>query len=367
MGKMMKAVVFHGKEDLRFQEVPEPECGKGQVKIKPAWCGICGRCVEPLRGNFYEGTIPTICPTTPHPITGEQVPLTFGHEFSGTVEEVGEGVTKFKAGDRVCVQPIIYDDECGSCKEGLINCCDKNGFVGLSGWGGGLSEHVVLPEYCVIPIPDNVPLDVAALVEPLSVGWHAVAISPFKKGDSALVIGGGPIGLSVIQALKAKGCDNIIVTEVSSMRKQYAQDFGAHHILDPTKDDIVARCRELSDNKGVHMAFDAAGVQAALTSAVKAVRARGTIINIALWEKPFQLMPNDMIFRERKWIGVATYVAGDFQEVLEAISSGRMKNVEQMITKRIGLDEVVEGGFKALVKDKDRQVKILVRAGDGEV
>ncbi|KAK6423767.1 hypothetical protein LTR95_016473 [Oleoguttula sp. CCFEE 5521] len=310
---------------------------------------------------------PAICPTTPHPITGEQVPLTFGHEFSGTVEEVGEGVTKFKAGDRVCVQPIIYDDECGSCKEGLINCCDKNGFVGLSGWGGGLSEHVVLPEYCVIPIPDNVPLDVAALVEPLSVGWHAVAISPFKKGDSALVIGGGPIGLSVIQALKAKGCDNIIVTEVSSMRKQYAQDFGAHHILDPTKDDIVARCRELSDNKGVHMAFDAAGVQAALTSAVKAVRARGTIINIALWEKPFQLMPNDMIFRERKWIGVATYVAGDFQEVLEAISSGRMKNVEQMITKRIGLDEVVEGGFKALVKDKDRQVKILVRAGDGEV
>ncbi|KAK6428017.1 hypothetical protein LTR95_015845, partial [Oleoguttula sp. CCFEE 5521] len=208
---------------------------------------------------------PAICPTTPHPITGEQVPLTFGHEFSGTVEEVGEGVTKFKAGDRVCVQPIIYDDECGSCKEGLINCCDKNGFVGLSGWGGGLSEHVVLPEYCVIPIPDNVPLDVAALVEPLSVGWHAVAISPFKKGDSALVIGGGPIGLSVIQALKAKGCDNIIVTEVSSMRKQYAQDFGAHHILDPTKDDIVARCRELSDNQGVHMAFDAAGVQAALT------------------------------------------------------------------------------------------------------
>jgi 2-desacetyl-2-hydroxyethyl bacteriochlorophyllide A dehydrogenase len=189
-----------------------------------------------------------------------------------------------------------------------------------------------------------------ALVEPLSVGWHAVAISPYQSGDSALVLGGGPIGLSVIQALKARGCENIIVSEVSSMRKQYASDFGAHHILDPTKDDIVARCRELCDGKGVHMVFDAAGVQAALNQAVKAVRARGTVVNIALWEKPFELQPNDMIFRERKWIGVATYQKGDFQEVLAAISSGRMKNVENMITKRIGLDEVVEQGFRALVK-----------------
>jgi threonine dehydrogenase-like Zn-dependent dehydrogenase len=107
---------------------------------------------------------------------------------------------------------------------------------------------VVVPEYCVIKVPDNVPLDVAgkctvcwseeinlsnhktALVEPLSVGWHAVSISPYQRGDSALVLGGGPIGLSVIQALKARGCEKIIVSEVSAMRKQYASDFGAHHI-----------------------------------------------------------------------------------------------------------------------------------------
>lgn len=239
-----------------------------------------------------------------------------------------------------------------------------------------------MPEYCIVKIPDNVPLDVAgelpntyivesnlttsALVEPLSVGWHAVSISPFQVGDSALVLGGGPIGLSVIQALKARGCDKIIVSEVSSMRKQYAADFGAHHVLDPTKDDIVAKCRELCDGKGAHVCFDAAGVQAALDQAVKAVRARGTVVNIAIWEKPFTLQPNDMIFRERKWVATATYQKGDFQEVLAAISSGGMENVENMITKKIGLDEVVEQGFRALVKDKDRQVKILVRAGSGE-
>jgi len=181
------------------------------------------------------------------------------------------------------------------------------------------------------------------------------------------VLGGGPIGLSVIQALKARGCEKIIVSEVSAMRKQYASDFGAHHILDPTKDDIVAKCRELCDGKGAHMVFDCAGVQSALNQAVKATRARGTIVNIAIWEKEFTLQPNDMIFRERRWQGVATYQKGDFQEVLAAISSGRMTNVEQMITKKIGLDEVVEQGFRALVKDKDKQVKILVRAGSGEV
>jgi len=127
-GKMMNAVRFHGQEDLRYEQVPEPECGKGQIKIKPAWCGICGSDLHEYLGG------PSLCPTTPHPITGEKVPLTFGHEFSGTIEEIGEGISDtYSVGDRVCVQPIIYDGTCGSCEEGLPNCCDNNGFVGLSG------------------------------------------------------------------------------------------------------------------------------------------------------------------------------------------------------------------------------------------
>lgn len=124
----MHAVRFHGREDLRYEQVPEPHCGNGQIKIKPAWCGICGSDLHEFLGG------PSLCPTTPHPITGEQVPVTFGHEFSGTIEEIGEGVSEtYNIGDRVCVQPIIYDGTCGSCEGGLVNCCDNNGFVGLSG------------------------------------------------------------------------------------------------------------------------------------------------------------------------------------------------------------------------------------------
>ncbi|KAL6711297.1 hypothetical protein ACN47E_005828 [Coniothyrium glycines] len=354
----MNALRFHGQHDLRFEEIPIPQVKKGQVKLKPAWVGICGTDLHEYLGG------PNLCPTTPHPITGESVPVTFGHEFSGTVEEVGEGVSKYKAGDRVVVQPIIYDGTCGACEEGLHNCCWQNGFVGLSGWGGGLADHIVVPESTLYHLPANVPLEIGALVEPLAVGWHAVKISPFKKGDTALILGGGPIGISTILALKAKGCDNIIVSEVSKKRQDFAKKFGADVIIDPTLEDLPKRCRELTDNKGVHVVYDCAGVQAALNQAVHATRARGCIVNIAIWEKPCTIYTNDFNFKERTYLGVATYEVGDFQEVLDALSNGSMKP-DAMITQRIKLTEVEEKGFKSLIHDKDNQVKILVEVGGG--
>ena len=122
-----------------------------------------------------------IMPTSPHPITKEQVPLTLGHEFSGVIEEVGEDIKDIQIGQRVSVQPIIYDGSCGACRDGLINCCDNNGFVGLSGefcvfflglqliacfagWGGGLSEHVVVPRAAVYGIPESVSMKVGGKI-----------------------------------------------------------------------------------------------------------------------------------------------------------------------------------------------------------
>lgn len=123
----MKAVRFHGQKDLRYEDIPIPQTGKGQVKIRPAWVGIRNVDLHEYLGG------PGLCPTTPHPITGETVPLTFGHEFSGIIEEVGEGVSDWVVGDRVSVQPIIYDGTCGACRNNLHNCCYSNGFIGLSG------------------------------------------------------------------------------------------------------------------------------------------------------------------------------------------------------------------------------------------
>jgi threonine dehydrogenase-like Zn-dependent dehydrogenase len=296
----MSAVRFHGKEDIRLETIPRPSLKANQVQIAPAFCGICGSDLHEYLGGA--NLIPK--PDHPHPITGETYPLTLGHEFSGVVEAVGDQVEKIKVGDRVCVQPIIYDGDCRSCKRGLVNCCDKNGFVGLSGWGGGLSESVAVPESCVKLLPDNVPLEVGALVEPLSVGWHAVDISPYKSGDNVLVLGGGPIGLAVVQALVGRGCKNIIVSEVSSRRREFATQFGAHHVVDPSKEDVVKRVEDLTDGMGADVGFDAAGVQIAVDTAFLALKARGTLVNIAIWEKRATLQMNEMVFRERNYMGV---------------------------------------------------------------
>ncbi|KAI9150130.1 putative diacetyl reductase [(R)-acetoin forming] [Paramyrothecium foliicola] len=356
----MKALRFHGQRDIRLDTIPAPKLAPGKVMITPKFCGICGTDLHEYMGGA--NLIPK--PGKPHPITSETYPLTMGHEFSGIVEGVGEGVTHVKKGDRVCVQPILFDGDCRSCKRGLVNCCDRNGFIGLSGWGGGLSESAVVPEYSVKKLPDNVPLEIGALVEPLSVGWHSVDMSPFQEGDSALVLGGGPIGLAVVQVLHGRGCNNIIVSEVSSRRREFATEFGAHHTIDPTKEDIVERVKELTGGRGADVGFDAAGVQVALDTAFMALKARGTLVNIAVWENKAQLPMNELVFRERSYMGVATFSLGDFEAVIEAISQGKIKPAG-MITKKIKLDQVEAEGFHTLINDKENHVKILVDVGAG--
>lgn len=380
----MNAVRFYGQRDIRLDKVPALPSGvkPGWVKLAPKFCGICGTDLHEFLGGA--NLIPT--PGHPHPLTGETLPLTIGHEFSGVVEEVGEGVTHVKAGDKVCVQPTLWDDSCRSCKRGMVNCCDSNGFLGLSGWGGGMQETTLAPASAVKLLPDNISLEVGALVEPLAVGWHAVDISPFQEGDSALVLGGGPIGLSVIQALVSRGCKNIIVSEVATRRREFATQFGAHHVIDPTSEDVVEKVESLTGGLGADVGYDCAGVQVAVDSALKAIKARGTLVNVAVWEKKASLNMNDMVFRERAYMGgewkkrsalcdscavaaiadtltllllVATYYLGDFEAVIEAISSGRMKP-EGMITKKVAMDKVADEGFKTLIEDKDNHVKILV-------
>ena len=162
----MKAVRFHGQRDIRVEQIPSPPIKPSFIALRPSYVGICGSDLHEYLGG------PGIIPTTPHPITTEQVPITLGHEFSGLITELGEGVTDIEIGDRVTVQPIIYDGTCAACKAGYINCCERNGFVGLSGWGGGLSERVVLPRKAVYKVPESVSLDVAGKSPPNPLYMH---------------------------------------------------------------------------------------------------------------------------------------------------------------------------------------------------
>jgi threonine dehydrogenase-like Zn-dependent dehydrogenase len=156
----------------------------------------------------------------------------------------------------------------------------------------------------------------------LAVGWHAVRISGIQANDSALVLGGGPIGISVIQTLRCLSVPLIIVSEIASKRKEFSKSFGAHHILDPSSEDIAKRCQELTQGKGVGFVFDAAGVQAGVDGAVAALGVRGTLVNIAIWEGELKIVPNNWVFKERRWVTSATYAGDDYKEVIEAIASG---------------------------------------------
>ena len=263
------------------------------------------------------------------------------------------------------VQPTIACGSCGACNSDKENCCYKGGFIGLSGGGGGLSDFITVPGRRVLSLPANIPLDVGALVEPLAVAWHAVSASPLQEGDTALIIGGGPIGLAVLQCLQARKAGKIIVAEVSRERQNFAKKFGADHIFNPAQEDVSAKVREICTQKGgADVVFDCAGVPASIETACTAVRAHGTVVNVAIWEKAIPFNPNLLVWREAKYVAVLGYQKPDFEYVLKALGEEKMKPAE-MITKLVPMENVVEDGFKELIEHKENHVKILLKVAGG--
>ncbi|EXJ84798.1 hypothetical protein A1O3_05470 [Capronia epimyces CBS 606.96] len=353
----MRALRYHGNKDVRLDDVPEPECKPGWIKLKNGFTGICGT-------DLHEyATGPSWVPTTPHSLTGATLPCTLGHEFSGTIVEVGEGVSGFRVGQKATIEPCIADATCAECKEGFPAMCGNLGVVGFSGWdgGGGMAEYICLPPKNVHVVPDSMSLEVAALTEPLTVPWRAIKASGFKAGQSVLVIGAGPIGLMTILCLQAFGATNILVSDPSEGRLELARKLGAHHVFDPRKDDVERGCKDLCDGRGPHVVFECAGVQNSLNTAIAAVRKGGTILGLALWETKAVFDPNHIVLRQIKYMGILPYVPGDFQEVIRAIAEGRIRQPERLISAKIPVEDVVSKGFEALLHNKSDTIKVLVQ------
>ncbi len=355
----MKAAVFHGREDVRLEDVPEPEIKPGSVKVRIDWCGICGTDLH----EYIAGPIFIPPPGSPHPITGETMPLTLGHEFAGEVVDVADDVEGIANGAHVAIEPVFRCGECAPCKAGFPNLCAQLGFYGLMGGGGGMSEFAVMPSYMVHRLPDGMTSEVGALVEPIAVGLRAVRQAGIKAGDSAVVLGAGPIGAVTVQCLRALGAGPIIVVEVSDARKRKAAELGADAVVDPTEEDAVARVRELTGGEGADYAFDAAGVQETFQTGLHAVRKRGTLTVISIWEGPIQINPNDIVLNEVHIVGTIAYTPQDFSDTITMLKDGSIAT-EGIVTQRIPLADVVDDGFRELMDHKDRHVKILVRAGD---
>jgi threonine dehydrogenase-like Zn-dependent dehydrogenase len=216
------------------------------------------------------------------------------------------------------------------------------------------------------------------LVEPLSVAWHAVSRSPLQDDDTVLIVGAGPIGLAIVQVLKARGIKTIIVVEISAQRREFARTFGASHTLNPKEVDAIVEIRAITgDYRGASIAFECSGVQAGLDTAMAGLRVRGTAVIVSLWEKkPTIDAFVDIVLGEKHVTGAAIYDSGDFNAVIEAIASGRSNPLlldtranssfqgkikpQPMITSKIPMDLVAEKGFRALINERDKHVKILV-------
>ena len=372
-----KALRLHGQNDIRLDEVSRIQCGRSHVRLRIAFCGICGTDLK----EFTSGSVFCPKPGETHPLTGCQSPVVLGHEFSGTVVEVGEGVAGVSEGDRVTVIPNLNDAQfglpkCFACEKGRSNLCAKTAYYGLNAPSGGFSQEAVVDAANIFVLPESVSLQVGALVEPLSVAWHMVRTSGFKRGQDALVLGAGPIGLGLLLVLKVWGARKVLVSEVLEKRKQQADAFGADEIVDPFQpigktngnaeviNPVVVKARELSaSGAGVDVAFDASGFQSTLDAAIAAVQPGGTIFNVAIHAKPLSINPNDLGFSEKRYMGGIGYTKEDFKEVLAALASGSLQ-ADKMITSVVPLVDVIQGAFRNLLDKKENHVKILVQAND---
>ncbi|KAL3462130.1 GroES-like protein [Aspergillus heterothallicus] len=372
--RKITALRFHGRKDLRLDNVAPQPCGPNDVRLKVAYCGICGSDIH----EYAAGPIFAPNPGSKHPWTGVELPVTMGHEMSGVVEEVGAAVHDIHVGQHVAVNPAFDDrhhgvETCSTCLTGKVNICERFASNGFSAPGGGFADEIVVPAISCLPLPDNVSLKSGALLEPLAVAWHAIRLSGFQPGQNALVLGAGPIGLAILILLRVWGAGTVAVSEVSLQRKLRAQQFGADLVIDPTSsvhhndktssnnDPVVLQVRRIAPS-GVDVAFEATGIQSALNAAVASVRAGGTIFNVAIHERPVQLSFNQIFCFEKRMLGGMCYTKEDFDGVLEAIEQGKI-SPEDMVTSVISLDEVIGQGFHELMDNKDAHVKILVSPG----
>jgi len=350
----MKAAMYYGNKDIRIEDIPEPTVRPGTVKVRIEWCGICGTDLH----EYLDGPIFAPPAGSPHPLTGQTVPVCLGHEFAGVVADIGDGVTNVAVGDRVVVEPYLTCGSCPRCRAGIYNVCDTLGFIGLSGGGGGFSEYVVADARRTFGI-GRLGTDIGALVEPLAVAYHAVRLSKAGPGSTATVYGSGPIGLVTVAALKAKGVEKVIVVEPADVRKVKATAAGADHVVDPTDSDVVATVKDLTDGVGTDVSFECAGFDGALAQAVQGTKGGGTVVNVAIWGHPATVVMNDLVFNEVSIVGALAY-CNDHEPTIKLLQDG-LVDAGQFITGRIALDDIVDGGFHELINRKAENVKILVR------
>ncbi|WAA13857.1 zinc-binding dehydrogenase [Fervidibacillus halotolerans] len=348
----MKAAVWYGKQDVRIEDRDVKPVDDNDVKVRVAWTGICGT-------DLHEWQIgPILLPVDqPHKVKGETTPLVLGHEVSGVVEEVGKNVTGIKPGDRVVINPVVLPgkyDESVDRYYGFYS-------IGLH-TDGSFTEYVVIDEKNIIPVPEDLPFDKAALAEPLSVSYQAVKHAGVKEGNVVAIFSCGPIELLAIIAAKAAGAKEIYAFDLVEERLEKAKEVGATEALNSGKVNPVEYLREKYP-QGVDVSLEAAGVKPTFDQAIAVTRPLGNVCIIAVHTRNFEFNPLALMTSGVKLSSSMGYTPQTIKESLEILRNEEF-NFEPIMTKKIELDDLVEEGFQSLANDP-KQAKIVVKvSGD---
>jgi len=339
---IMRALVYHGRNDIRLDQVPEPEIGPGEAKVRITNTSICATDIEEWKyGPTYITSVPTV----------------MGHEASGRVVEVGDGLSGLAVGDRVMVDNVIVCGACYWCLSGSQATCPNMEVAGL-GRDGGLAEFMTWPADHLIELPDSVKDDEAPLLEPATVAVHAVRRSGVQVGESVAVLGVGTVGALTLQAFKAAGAI-VYAVDVRESSLQMAARLGVDEVVDASGGDAGDQLRDLTGGIGPDFVVETAGAARTPLDAFDWVRRAGTVVLVGIYAAKPEANFNVIVGKELRVIGSVAAGTGDMRAAVKLAADGKIR-LGELVSDRISLDRVIPDGFERMASESKDVFRILV-------
>lgn len=332
MADMMKAGVLHAREDLRFEDIEKPVVSKGKVLVKVKYTGICGSDIPRVNGDachFF--------------------PNILGHEFSGTVQEVGEGVTSVKPGDRVAGIPLLPCMQCDDCQKGNYSLCKHYSFVGSREFGS-FAEYVVVPEKNVVKFDDEVSFEQGAFFEPATVALHGLQRVPFEGGKTVAILGGGTIGMFVMQWAKIFGAREAVVFDIEPTRLELGKRLGATAGINTLDADFMDQAMKVTNGKGFDYVFETAGNTITMKMAFKLAANKANVCFVGTPTRDLSFTVEEWENMNRKeftltgsWMSYSAPFPGqEWTNVAHYFKTGDLKFDESFIYKKIPLKNLAD-------------------------
>lgn len=332
MKEMMKAGVVHGKEDIRYEDIEKPEVQPGTVRIKVKYTGICGSDIPRVNGN-----------------AAHFLPIVLGHEFSGTVDAVGEGVTAVHPGDRVAGVPLVPCMKCEDCLSGNYSLCKNYSFIGSRQFGS-FAEYVVVPEKNAVKFDDNVTFEQAALFEPATVGLHGLERVNYQGGKTVAILGGGTIGMMTMQWARIFGARKLVVFDILPDRLELALKLGASHGINTKDPDFMEQAMTITEGRGFDYVYETAGngITMKMAFSLAANKAKLCFIGTPRKELTFSVGEWENLNRKEfdltgSWMSYSAPFPGhEWTDVAHYMSTGEFRFDEELIFRKVPLSRIDE-------------------------